>query len=391
MNRRCGRAVLILGAFGAFGRRIADALIRTTDLPIIAAGRRIPRDVPQHWDGVRTLAIDAHALSRAQLNTINPAIVIDTVGPFQSRDRGLAAMCIDFGVHYIDLADGREFVEGVGMLNDAALRRGALVVSGASTVPSLSCAVIEHLAPAFSIVEEVEIGIAPGYLGPRGLATIRSILGYVGRAIPVWRYATIEPAYGWSDTKRHRYPPPVGSRLLSLVDVPDTALMSAKMPRLIKLSVRAGLEVPLVHRLLCCLGMLVRIGLIRDLPRHASALRRMAAWFDRFGSGNGAMHVQVRGRDLNGRQQRRTWTLIAEHGDGPQIPATAAVLLTKKLLDVPGYLPLTVRGAMPAVSLLTLQEFEREWRSLAIRTCVTDAAQPDHARVQVKAVSRRAT
>jgi hypothetical protein len=67
----------------------------------------------------------------------------------------------------------------------------------------------------------------------------------------------------------------------------------------------------------------------------------------------------------------RIWTLVAERGDGPQIPATAAVLLAKKLLNVGGYAPIARRGAMPAVNLLTLQEFEREWRGLAIRTSVT--------------------
>jgi hypothetical protein len=120
-------------------------------------------------------------------------------------------------------------------------------------------------------------------------------------------------------------------------------------------------------------------------------LQRVAAWFDRFGSDNGAMHVQLRGRDVNGRRHHCTWTLIAEQGDGPQIPATAAVLLTKKLLDVPGYIPIATRGAMPAVGLLNLREFECEWRSLAIRTHVAGDAPLDPARLQLRAISHRAT
>jgi saccharopine dehydrogenase-like NADP-dependent oxidoreductase len=364
------RPVLILGAFGAFGRRITNVLARTTELPLIAAGRRIPAVLPERWDRVKALAIDAHTLSTAELKELNPAIVIDTVGPFQSRDRKLAQDCIASRIHYIDLGDGREFVETVATLNDAALQSGVLVVSGASTVPALTSAVIDHLAPAFSAVEQIDIGIAPGYLGPRGLATIRSVLGYVGRPIPIWRDATMVTAYGWSDTQRHRYPLPIGVRYLSLIDVPDMALIPPKMPRLKRLTVRAGHEVPLVHHTLCWLGLLVRIGLIRDLARHAPALQRLASWFDAFGSDTGAMHVQLRGRDTDGAPRARTWTLIAENGDGPQIPATAAVVLVKKLLNVPGYSRIAKRGAMPATSLLSLQEFEREWRSLAIRSFV---------------------
>jgi hypothetical protein len=386
-----GRPILILGAFGSFGRRITDALARTTDLPLIAAGRRIPSQLPDLWDGVNALSVDATTLSCGDLRQLNPALVIDAVGPFQSRDRRLAKICVGLGIHYIDLGDGREFVESVDELNDAALQHGVLVVSGASTVPALSSAAIDFLAPAFSAVEEIDIGIAPGYLGPRGLATMRSILGYTGRAIPIWCNAKIERAYGWSNTQRYRYPPPVGLRYLSLVDVPDTALIPLRLPRLTQLTIRAGLEVPLVHHMLCGLGLLVRMGLIRDLARHAPALQRIAGWFDGLGSDNGAMHVQLRGPDAHGRPHACTWTLIAEHGDGPQIPATAAVVLAKKLLGVPGYSPIDIRGAMSAVSLLNLQEFECEWRSLSIRSVVSTGAPAGHARQAATAISRRAT
>jgi hypothetical protein len=365
------RSVLIMGAFGTFGRLIADALAHTTDLPIIAAGRHLP-EVQEEWrPGVRSLAIDSTALSAALLKKLDPAVLIDTVGPFQTRDRKLAATCIDLGIHYLDLADGREFVRDVGALNAAAVERDVLVVSGASTLPALSSAVIENLATAFSDLEEIDIGIAPAISGPRGLATIRSVLGYVGRPVPVWREAKMGRARGWGDTKRHRYPLPVGPRSLSLIDVPDSSLIPLKFPTVQRLAVRAGHEVPLVHHALRLLGVLVRIGVIRDLAGHARMMQRAAGWFDGFGSNNGAMHVQLRGRDGDGRRQSRTWTLVAENGDGPRVPTMAAILLTKKLLNVPGYAPIVARGATPAWNLLSLREFEREWRSLAIRTSVT--------------------
>lgn len=367
-------AVLILGAFGTFGRLITQALAQTTDLPIVAAGRRLPEVREEFRPGIRMLAIDSSSLSAAVLKKLDPAVLIDTVGPFQARDRKLAKLCIDLGIHYVDLADGREFVQNVGALNAAAVQHNVLVVSGASTVPALSSAVVEQLAAEFSQVEEIDVGIAPAYSGPRGLATARSVLGYVGRAVPIWRGATMDSARGWSDTKRHRYPPPVGRRNLSLIDVPDMSLIPPRYPALRQLAVRAGHAVPLVHHTLRLLGVLVRIGLIRDLASHAQIMLRMAAWFDRFGADNGAMHVRLRGRGHDGTLQSRTWTLVAEKGDGPRIPTLAAILLTKKLLNVCGYAPIATRGAMPAMNLLTLREFESEWRTLAIRTSVTGAA-----------------
>jgi hypothetical protein len=365
------QSVLILGAFGTFGRLITRALAQSTDLTIIAAGRRLPEVREEFRAGIRMLAMDNNALSAGVLRELDPALLIDTVGPFQTRDRKFAEACIHLGIHYLDLADGREFVQNVCVLDAAAKANNVLVVSGASTVPALSSAVVEHLAAEFSQVEEIEIGIAPAYSGPRGLATARSVLGYVGRSIPVWRDAAMDSARGWSDTKRYRYPPPVGRRNLSLIDVPDVSLIPPRFPALSQLAVRAGHEVPLVHHTLRLLGILVRIGLIRDLASHAPMMLRMAAWFDRFGSNSGAMHVRLRGRGNDGHLQSRTWTLVAENGDGPRIPTLAAILLTKKLLNVPGFAPIASRGAMPAMNLLTLREFEREWRRLAIRTCVT--------------------
>ena len=385
-------SVLVLGAFGTFGRLITHTLAQSTDLSIIAAGRRLPRVCSEFRPGIRMLAVDSSELSAAALSHLGPAVLIDTVGPFQTRDRKLAETCIDLGIHYLDLADDRDFVQNVCALDAAAMKRNVLVVSGASTLPALSSAVIENLAAAFLEIEEIDIGIAPEHSQPRGLATIQSVLGYVGRSIPVWRHAKMGCAHGWGDTQRYRYPPPVGARNLSLIDVPDTGLIPFKFPTLRQLAVRAGHELPLVHHALRMLGLMVRVGLIRDLAHHARMMQRLVRRLDGFGSNNGAMHVRLRGRGTDGRLQSRTWTLIAENGDGPRIPTLAAILLSKKLLNVPGYAPLALRGAMPASSLLTLGEFEREWRTLAIRTFVTDEARAEASdNCPITATSHRAT
>ena len=168
-------------------------------------------------------------------------------------------------------------------------------------------------------------------------------------------------------------------------------MIPALYPTLKELSIRAGHEVALVHNALRLLGALVRIGLIRNLAGHARMMQRMAGWFDGFGTNSGAMHVQLRGRGGDGNLKSRTWTLIAENGDGPRIPTLAAVLLTKKLLNVRGVAPIASRGATPALNLLSLREFEGEWRTLAIRTCVTSEACAEAAGNFAKALSRRVT
>ena len=57
--------------------------------------------------------------------------------------------------------------------------------------------------------------------------------------------------------------------------------------------------------------------------------------------------------DHDGKPKRIDWHLVAGSGHGPYIPATASVLLAKRLLDG----TLQTRGAMPCVGLFTLDEF----------------------------------
>ena len=362
--------VLVLGAAGGFGRRILRSLAVTTDLPLIAMGRHAATLEALALEvgsaRVRVEVCDATSINAKYLRALAPAVVIDTVGPFQWRDKSLATLCISLGIHYIDLADDRRYVAQIDTLNASARAAGVLVVSGASTVPALSSAVVDELKAGITGNFTLDIGISPGFRGPRGIATIRSVLSYVGRPIPVWRAGSMRESIGWSERRTYRYPPPVGARDLSLVDVPDVALFPQRYAGLSGLDVRAGLEVSFVHRSLGLLGWLVRAGALQNLQPLAPWLKRAANVFDRFGSDRGAMHVSLLGTDSVKGPVRRTWTLVAGRGDGPEIPGTAAALLTRKLLGRENDRPLSTRGAMPCVGLITLREFEHEWRRLDI-------------------------
>jgi hypothetical protein len=372
--------VAVIGGYGGFGRRIVDMLATDASLRIGVIGRRLDEArafcLQSARPGLQALALDAHGPAGwSQLFLLRPRVVIDTAGPFQRSDRQLARACAQHGSHYIDLADDAAAVTGIVALDAEARAHGVLVASGASTVPSLSIAVVDDLARDLATVERIEIGIAPGYDGPRGLATIRSILSYVGRPIPQWQGGRTTQAAGWSGTIRHPYPAPVGLRLLSRVDVPDTALLPGRYPTLQTLEIRAGLEVSLAHRGLGWLGWLVEHRLLRDLESRATAARAAAAWLDRWGSDSGAMHVRVIGRDAGGARRSRLWTVVATGGDGPRIPGTAAVILARRLLGLAGP-PLPARGAMPAVGLVSLEEFEAAWRGAALHTSVVEEPHP---------------
>jgi hypothetical protein len=254
-------------------------------------------------------------------------------------------------------------VAGIDRLDAAARTRGVLVASGASTVPALSAAVVDHLRPSFGRIESIDCGISPGNRSERGIATVAAILSTVGRPLQIWQDQRWRETHGWQALRRWRYPGPVGRRWLSTCDVPDLALFPARYGA-DTVRFGAGLELSFLHLGLWVLSWLRRAGIVSDWARFAPELRRMSEWLAGFGSNAGAMHLALRGLDVSGRARRVVWTLTATAGDGPEVPCTPAVVLAGKLKDG----KLAWRGARPCLDLVTLAELEVGWSGFAIAT-----------------------
>lgn len=372
-----GRGVaVVLGGYGTFGRLVSASLAKHAEIRVLVAGRNeaaagaLCRTL---GDNAQPCVLDCAAADFAQrLGALAPAVVVDTVGPFQARNYSVARACIEAGAHCVDLADGREFVAGITTLHEAARARGVLVASGASTCPALSTAVADEITRDMEMVESLELAIAPGQKAPRGLATTRAVLSYCGRPIPSFADARTGTRMGWSDLVRRIYPEPVGSRWLAQVDLPEIVLWPRRYAGLRSVDTRASLESLVLHFGLALLSQLVRAGLIRSLEPWSEGMLRVAKLFEPFGRDVGGMHVMATGRTTDARTLRRTWTLVASHGDGPQIPAIPAATLAQKLLGVRGYESVTTRGAMPCMGLLRLSEIIDELQPFAIETALRE-------------------
>jgi saccharopine dehydrogenase-like NADP-dependent oxidoreductase len=358
--------VVLIGATGVFGSLLARRLAFDIRLALILAGRRkshleFLRDkLGDNSVVVAELDVDRASLPD-ELATLKPQLVIHTAGPFQGENYHIAEACLACGSDYIDLADGRDFVIGIQALESRAKQAGRLLVTGVSTVPALSSAVVDALRPRFRMLESIEHAINPGNQTPRGDATVASILGYCGKPIRIWRHGRWTYAYGWMSGKRQIFP--FGRRRVGVCEIPDLDLFPASYPEVRSVVFRAGLELPVLHVATGCAAMLVRLGLIRDLAAHAPALRRLSERFIRFGSQTGGMVVELSGIGLDGEPLRLRWWLKAESGDGSQVPVTPAVVLAQRLAE--GRVSAT--GAQPCMGLLTLAQIEAGFEGYAIR------------------------
>jgi len=362
--------VLILGGYGNFGSRIALALVKKR-IPIIIAGRNKLKasqlcdelNVKYPESHTEFAIFDIHAGFDEQLKKIQPDIVINTCGPFQNSDYSIAESCIQHKIHYIDLADARDFVVGISSLNEKAKKNDVLIVSGASTVPGLSSAVLEHYKKNFSEIDSLIYGISPGQQAPRGLATTQSILTYLGKPLKL-APGNSQEQYGWQDLYRQYYPV-LGKRWMANGDIPDLDLFS-KRYGIKSMRFSAGMENVLLHFSMWAVSWLVRLGLPINLTKHAAKLLQISTLFDGFGSADGGMHMLMKGKSYQGESIEIQWFVIAKDGDGPQIPCVPAIVLAQKLIAG----QIQTRGAVPCVAMVNLEEYMKELKEYSIKEFV---------------------
>ncbi len=358
------RPILILGGYGNFGKRISMSLA-AAGYPVVIAGRnKVLADLHLKTlpgQGHGAAAFDVYRDLKLHLAKLKPSAAINTCGPFQLADYSIAETCIDEAIPYIDLSDGRDFVCGISELDQSAKDAGIPVISGASTVPGLSSAVLKEFGPEFSQITSMKFGISPGQKAERGLATTKGILSYVGK--PLRPYSSVKPSvFGWQDLYLQRYPE-IGNRWMANCDIPDLDLLP-KAYRVDKIQFSAGLELTPLHLGLWMMSWLVRLGIPIDLPRLSGPLLKISNWFNYFGSADGGMHILLDGYDHDGKSRHLGWFIVAKNRDGPQIPTIPAIILAKKIAK--GEYPIV--GAMPCVGLVSLPEYLEELSAFEVST-----------------------
>jgi hypothetical protein len=349
--------VLVIGGYGNFGSYIASALAPDPQIQLLIGGRAKAKAeaFAAQLGGANPAeghAIDIHGDLVAALDRTSPDIVVHTTGPFQHQDHTVARACIAQGCHYLDLADARDFVVTIGELDAAARARGVIVVSGASSVPCLTAAVIDHYRPSFARLDTIDYGISAAQQTNRGLATTSSILSYVGKPLLRLRDGRMQRVFGWQGTHAIRYPE-LGLRLFGNCDIPDLDLFPRRYPEVRSIRFAAGHELKILHTGTWALSWLVRLGLVRKLDAHAEPLLRLAFLFDRLGSGRSGFHMFLAGEGRDGHPRRVRFFIIARSGHGPYIPCMPSILLVQKLSRY----EVRMRGALPCLDLIGLEEY----------------------------------
>jgi hypothetical protein len=366
--------ILIVGGYGVFGGRLARLLADEPRVQLVIAGRS--REKAQAFcaanlpgASAQAVRFDRQADLAGQLCAIGPDIIVDASGPFQIYGEDpyrLVRAAVELRIGYLDLADGAEFVLGVCAFDDDAKAAGVFVLSGVSSFPVLTAAVVRALSSDLTELESIEGGIAPSPYAGVGENVIRAIASYSGKPVQLRRGGRDAYGFGMAESRRYTIRPPghvpLPRRRFSLVDVPDLRVLPKLWPEVNSVWLGAGPVPEGLHRMLNGLALLVRWGLLPSL-RPLGGLFHKAINVVRWGEHRGGMYVEVKGRRAS-EWITRSWHMVAEGDDGPLIPSMAAEAIVRRACAGRPPAP----GARPAVGALELSDYDQLFKGRAIVT-----------------------
>ena len=354
--------LLILGGYGVFGWRLAELLSDCAGLEMLIAGRTERKAIAfcEAYKGdakVTPLGLDRANIAAA-LAHHKPDIVVDASGPFQDygdKPYLVPEACIAAKVDYLDFADAADFVFGISALDEDAKAAGVTILSGVSSFPVLTAAVLRKLGEDMSILD-VKGGIAPSPYAGIGLNVMKAVISYAGGPVKLTRNGKPFEAKGLAESLRYTVAPPgylpLKNLHFSLVDVPDLQVLPQAYPETQNIWMGAGPVPEILHKTL-------------NLLAKARAVLRLPSWepfaplffkvlnLMKFGEHRGGMFVEAKGI-RNGQEITKSWHLLAEGNDGPYIPSMAIEGIIRKWLA--GKRPKT--GARPATEALELEDYD---------------------------------
>jgi hypothetical protein len=360
--------VVIIGGYGVFGRIIASELARLTDAEIVIAGRNPARGAAlARQIGARSVRCDVGCPHELRAALDGACLVIHTAGPFNDTAHPVARTCLEAGAHYLDIADSPAHVMSIAQLDAEARACGLLLCAGASTTPAITAAMVSALCADGLAPTCIAGAISPGNRNPRGTATIRAILRYVGEPVQVAVGGALRERYGWYDGELLRFPRAIGRRRVYTVETADPLLFPARFGAQ-TVTFKAGLELPALGTALAALAALRHRRLLPNLADQARLLTLLSWAIYPFGSPRGALGVWVEGL-CGGQATRRSLALVAPR-EGPMVAAAPAILLAQRLLasDLPAH------GALPCLGLISFDALAAYLAGFGIRAVWGDAA-----------------
>ncbi|WP_066530900.1 saccharopine dehydrogenase NADP-binding domain-containing protein [Erythrobacter sp. CCH5-A1] len=348
--------VAIIGGYGNFGTHVARSLAGDPAIRLILAGRSLgkARAAAAALDAANPAEAGAYDLAGPPeaLAALRPDLVINMVGPYNGQSYAVAEAAIACGAHYCDIADARDFVTGIGALDERAKAAGVAVIAGASSIPALTAAYADAALEDMRVIRSLDYGISGAEQSNAGAGTVAAVLSFVGQRFKQRIGGRMVAVTGWGDQRRVAIPG-IGARWFGRANAPDLDLFAARYPGLEEHSFWAGHAILPMHFGTALMGWLTRLRLLPRLDRFAPQLVRIASLFNWLGTGTSGFFMTIAGEGADGAPLTCRHWIVARSGHGPYIPCIPVIHIAKAMAAGRRFDP----GARPCLGMVSLAEF----------------------------------
>jgi hypothetical protein len=324
--------IVVFGGAGIFGRFVVKDLLERTRARIAIASRD-PRDFGIGSSGgrVRFHICDARDRKATRALLRGARVAVNCTGPFQGMPLDLLESCIAERVHYVDVADDRDFVERACGRAHEFEAAGILAFVGCSVVPGLSTLLTERCREELGAIDEVRVAITPGTGFTRGPGSFACLLATVGEEYEAWRDGEARRIRGWTEPETIDFPPPIGRReVYSVVDIADywtqRRLFGART-----VEFKIGSEFRWLNRALALVREAKRLTGVRNLAPLIPLFRAALSLAARVGTTKGGVMVTATRRGSGPAARTLKLSAFREY-DGHVIPALLPAIATQRLL-----------------------------------------------------------
>lgn len=183
-------SVLVLGAFGQVGRRLAPALARQGH-HVLAAGRdggRLKAVAASAGDCARRvepLVLDAADDEAFRDAARRASVVVNCIGPFVTWGAPVARAAVDAGAHYLDIASEQAHFRALETLAPRARDRGVAMIPGAGLYPGLSGLLLTAMRPLAPAATTARAAMAAGTTESRDTGAASLMTGILELCFPL--------------------------------------------------------------------------------------------------------------------------------------------------------------------------------------------------------------
>lgn len=313
--------VVLFGGYGTFGAHAARALA-AAGVPLRIAGRNAARAknfAATLGDGHEGIAADAADLASARSALEGARVAVSCAGPFSALPLTLPEVCLDAGIHYVDIADHRGWLARLRALDDRFRNRGLTAACGCSSLPGISGALALLAAERLPAVRRARVTLFIGNRNPKGEAAVRSAAAQLGRTF----LSPQGPLVGLRGRETVRLPEPFGARAVYDWDSPELDLFPGLLGAR-EVRVKVGFESRLATGAFAALAHLGPSLGARLVPILATLGRPLSG----FGHSGGVVQVELFAAD-----GASVTASLGGPEDGQRMAALPAAFVALGLLD----------------------------------------------------------